>query len=69
VPSPSSRADNPIELVNVGCEGLKIGRFAKSGLSIHASDRIVIEPPRSSAAPTAGKGRCGPESGPLDPQP
>jgi cell division protease FtsH len=31
----------------------------------------VIEPatPRSSAVPTAGKGRRGPEPGPLDPQP
>ena len=31
----------------------------------------VIEPatPRSSAVPTAGKGRRGPETGPLEPQP
>jgi cell division protease FtsH len=31
----------------------------------------IIEPatPRSSAVPTAGKGRRGPETGPLDPQP
>jgi cell division protease FtsH len=35
------------------------------------SRESVIEPttPRSSAVPTAGKGRRGPETGPLEPQP